>query len=592
MKNSKFLFSLFIVVLLLVIGVFIFFFKNDLNTFFSLTTKKKSTLTLALDDKIESFDPAKTYSDDTLLITTQVLEPLYQYHYLKRPYEIVPLLADSLPYFSDDGKEVRIKIKKNVFYHSHPSFSNSSSSSGKRKLIAEDFVTQFKRLALDELNSPARGFFNPLIVGFKEYNAKVSGDWRKISSTPLEGVYAADDETLVLKLLKKDFEFIYYLAMNFVVPLPWEFVVFCENNIDDNIIGTGPYILKKKMAQSVELIQNSQYRTDYYPSSGDRLANVENLLDSSREKIPFIDQIIFYISKDEKEKWQSYLEGKANFISVPKTLISMIYDEKGGLTKNLKERESVVRHFPRLANRWIGLNMRDPILRDNKFLRLAIAHGIDYERYLKILSQNTSLRSNSIVVPSIPGYRPSNQFLYQFDREKSKSYFKKALQNFSLKKIKIKYSTRGEKGINLIEAEFLKEQLEKTGFEVEIEVLSFTDFIKKGRQGELMIFTDSWIFDYPNAENIMQLLISSNIPGINKSGYSNPQVDNLYKKFKASRNSEIKLKVIQDIENILMDDVVWIPLFFESSFIIHHSSLKNFRESGMIRNYLKYLKIQ
>jgi ABC-type oligopeptide transport system substrate-binding subunit len=70
---------------------------------FKFSTMSETSIRLSLDDKVESLDPAKAYSDDSLLVSAQVLEPLYQYHYLKRPYEIQPLLAEGLPQITEKG---------------------------------------------------------------------------------------------------------------------------------------------------------------------------------------------------------------------------------------------------------------------------------------------------------------------------------------------------------------------------------------------------------------------------------------------------------------------------------------------------------
>jgi hypothetical protein len=43
---------------------------------------------------------------------------------------------------------------------------------------------------------------------------------------------------------------------------------------------------------------------------------------------------------------------------------------------------------------------------------------------------------------------------------------------------------------------------------IKIIPLTFSEFLKKGRLGELQFFTDLWIYDYPDAENVIQLLIS------------------------------------------------------------------------------------
>ena len=42
-----------------------------------------SLVRLSLENAFDSLDPAKAYSDDSLIVAAQVLEPLYQYHYLK-----------------------------------------------------------------------------------------------------------------------------------------------------------------------------------------------------------------------------------------------------------------------------------------------------------------------------------------------------------------------------------------------------------------------------------------------------------------------------------------------------------------------------
>ena len=81
-----------------------------------LPTFSDQTIRLSLDEKIESLDPAKAFTDDSLLVSAQVLEPLYQYHYLKRPYEIEPLLAEGAPEISDNGKLIKIKIKIFLYY--------------------------------------------------------------------------------------------------------------------------------------------------------------------------------------------------------------------------------------------------------------------------------------------------------------------------------------------------------------------------------------------------------------------------------------------------------------------------------------------
>jgi oligopeptide transport system substrate-binding protein len=546
-----------------------------------------SIIRLALDNSIESLDPAKAYSDDSLLVAAQVLEPLYQYHYLKRPYEIQPLTAEALPKLENKGTVLKIRIKKGILYHDHAAFNGV-----RRELKAEDFVVQFKRLAMTSLKSPGRSIFSGLIKGFEGYGTLIKDDWRKIPNTPLEGVTAADDHTLVISLLRPEPNLTYYLALNFLSPVPWELLQFSENNLDKILVGTGPYQYTGFNDKFYGMVKFKHYRKDYYPSSGDRYANVEKLLDSSKEMIPFIDEVQFNVSSQEGERWDMFLNHQVDLLTVPKTFIPKLYDANGELDSVLKKRDIKLKHFPILANRWLAFNMRHPLVGKNDFLRRAIAYAVDYSKYIQVISQNTNLRANSILVPGISGYLPAKDFRFKFDPALAKEYLKMAGFDNPSKMPTIIYSTRGNQDINLVEAEFIKSHLEAIGLKVEVEVLPFSEFLKKGRAGELMFFTDNWLFDYPDGENILQLLVSRNFPGINKSAYSNPKVDALYDELKQTTNLDLRDKIIHQMEELVFDDLPWIPMMYESSFVLQYPEIKNYRKSSIIRNYIKYLKLE
>ena len=542
-------------------------------------------LELNVENVVETFDPAKAYSDDALTVMAQVLEPLYQYHYLKRPYEIIPLVAVGLPEVSRDGKTYTIQLKSGVYYHQHPAFKGKV-----RELHAEDMVMALKRLAYAPTNSPFRSFFTETLIGFNEFGQKVGDDWKRIASTPMPGA-TAQGLKLTLRLSRPEPNVIYYLAMTARAAVPWEVIEYHQNDLSQVLIGTGPYEYSGLAHNSYELLMFDKYREDFYPTTGDRYANIQNLLTNSRERIPFIGRVNFHIINSEENRWQAFHEHKIDILSVPRGMLPKVLGDGDQGKRALEGRGVQVKHFPVQSLRWLAFNMRDPVWGKNLNLRRAVAHGMDADGYISLLSQKTNLKAHSLLVPGLPGYDPSSSLPFQYDMVKAKAFLKDAGYPEGKTPPSIRYSTRGNQDANLSEAKFIQEQLAKLGIKMEIEVLAFTDFLKKGRAGELQFFTDNWLFDYPDGENILQLLVGANAPGVNKAGYENGQVDKLYNVLRVTSDQQEKIQLMTEIEGKVLQDLPWIPLMYESSYVLLASHVRNYRKSTVARNYVKYLKL-
>ncbi|MFQ5442640.1 MAG: ABC transporter substrate-binding protein [Thermodesulfobacteriota bacterium] len=165
-------------------------------------------------------DPARSYSSDEYRLIAQIYEPPLQYHYLKRPYELVPLTAVKVPqpeYFDrrnnrlprgvDPARvaraEYEIKIKRGVMYEEHPAFARSKSGKflyrglgakdlksiesikdfpekGTRELKSDDFILQIKRLADPLVESPILPILEKYILGLRELSLRMRKDLEEI----------------------------------------------------------------------------------------------------------------------------------------------------------------------------------------------------------------------------------------------------------------------------------------------------------------------------------------------------------------------------------------------------------------------------
>ena len=161
------------------------------NDPYPIAERGKNILYSVFSERPKHLDPAQSYASDESTFTRQVYEPPLQYHYLKRPYELIPLTAVEIPKprFEDKGgvtySVYDIRIKPGIKYQPHPGFVSANLSLqkqeigklrnpyelplGTRELTADDYIYQIKRLAHPQLHSPIFGLMAEYIVGLKEY---------------------------------------------------------------------------------------------------------------------------------------------------------------------------------------------------------------------------------------------------------------------------------------------------------------------------------------------------------------------------------------------------------------------------------------
>lgn len=566
---------------LLLVALFISCTKN--------TKKNSNELNLALTGNVSTLDPALSYDTVSAKIVYQVYESLYEYEYLVRPYQLKPLLAESFPSIENNGLKYTIKLKDNIYYHNSAAFKGKS-----RKVIAQDFINQFKRLAYKPVASNGWWLFDRKIKGLNEFREKVGTDLNSFFETKVSGLYAPDDLTLVIELTKPYPQLIYALAMSFTTPIPKEIIVDRNNDLQDNPVGTGPYIFKSWERQAaIKLERNRKYHKSVYPSKGDRFANEKKMLSDSGKNLPFIDKINFSIMKEAQTRWLNFRAKKIDAIVLTKDHFPLALNKSGELNDEFKKEGIQLQIAPTLTFWWLSFNMNDEILGKNLKLRQAIAHAINIENYIALFTNNIGLKANSIYPPGVLGYSPTHKPPYEYDLNKAKMLMKEAGHLDGKGLPVFKYDVRGSSTTSRQMGEFIAKELAKIGIKIEVVMNTFPGFLKKAKKEQLQIWQGGWAMDYPDPENVAQLLISKNKPpGPNSSSYHNPVVDKLYEKLFTANSEDQILELTQSIEKQVEADLPWIMQFYSRNYVLFHSHVKNFRQSDLVNNNIKYLRVE
>jgi len=329
-----------------------------------------NTLYTSFSGRPKHLDPAQSYSSNEIAFTGQIYEPPLQYHFLKRPYEIIPLAAAKVPkatYYNKNNEVLpnnapikdiaytiyEIKIKKGIKYQPHPAFAKDDDDIplylnlspeeidskfklsdfeeiGTRELMANDFVYQIKRLAHPRLHSPIYGLMTAYIDGLKKFGdqlrradevlKKKEGDeaFLDLDKYAISGVEVIDRYTYSVKIKGKYPQFLYWLAMPFFAPIPPEVDRFysqtgmAKKNItlDWYPVGTGPYMLTENNPNlQMVMERNPNFHGENYPSRGEKGDKEAGFLDDAGKPLPFIDKIVHSLEKEDIPSWNKFLQG-------------------------------------------------------------------------------------------------------------------------------------------------------------------------------------------------------------------------------------------------------------------------------------------
>ncbi|MEL6358466.1 MAG: ABC transporter substrate-binding protein [Bacteroidota bacterium] len=121
----------FSLLLLLASGLWVLFRKDK-----DVSAGPEKVLEGVIVGHVESMDPIHAHDVVACNEVAKVYEGLVAYHYLKRPYELVPNLAEEMPTVSADGLVYTFKIRQDVRFHDDPCFPDGQG----RELTAADFV--------------------------------------------------------------------------------------------------------------------------------------------------------------------------------------------------------------------------------------------------------------------------------------------------------------------------------------------------------------------------------------------------------------------------------------------------------------------
>jgi oligopeptide transport system substrate-binding protein len=548
-----------------------------------------------LNSKIKGFDPVLIQDEYSLNVSSQIFETFYQYHYLKRPYQLVPLLAESMPEFSDGGLTCTVRIKKGVPFQDDACFPKGKG----RELKANDFVYGIKRMADIKTLSPNWAVIENKIVGldeFREYTKTCKSAADVNYSREIEGLQVPDDYTVVIKLKRPWPQLVDNLMADVRnAPMAKEAVDYYGKDIIAHPVGTGPFMLKDwQRASYIELVRNPNFRGETYPTEGEPGDKEAGLLDDAGKKMPFADRVIWTIIEESQPSWLLFMQGKLDARAIPKDNWSEAMTADNELAPKMKQLNIRLFTFKDPSTFYLGFNMLDPVLGKNKPLRQAINYAIDRKTFIKLFFNNTFDIAYGDIPPVLASYNPEVEKMgyADYDPNKSKKLLIEA-ENIQGGKIPpLKIAMQGTDTFYRQFGSFIQRQLEAIGLNIEMEYMDWPTFQARTNKRDVQMFAGGGGCGIPDAQDSLSEFYSKFwAPGVNHFNYKNPEFDKLYEQTEVMMDSPERTKLYQKMELIVLEDCPAAFLDHRVGYVLVHDWYKNYHPHIFGYGLSKYQRV-
>jgi peptide/nickel transport system substrate-binding protein len=465
---------------------------------------------------ITTLDPAFAKDLRTIWATNQLFNGLVQ---LNEELEVEPDIARSWE-LSDDGTMYKFNLRKDVQFHRHILFGKDST----RSVVASDFEYSFNRLLDPKVASPGKW-----VLEYVKYFRAVS------------------DSVFTIQLKQPFPPFLSLLSMKYCAVVPKEAVVLFKDDFRSNPIGTGPFKFKL-WVENTKLV----FRKNNYYHEKDSIGN----------SLPYIEAVAISFLPDKQSEFLQFVQGNLDFLnSIDASYKDDLLTTEGMLTERYESKIDMATG-PYLNTEYLGvyLDAEENEVQSLK-IRKAMNYGFDREKMILYLRNGIGIPAvNGFIPKGLPSFNAMKGYDYQPQR--AKELVASYIEETGNINPTVTISTNSQ---YLDLCEYIQREVEKTGLNVEIDVMPPSTLRQTKVNGQLSIFRGSWIADYPDAENYLFIFHSKNFSpnGPNYTHYYTKEFDALFEKSIVTVDKKKRHELYQEMDRLLMESAPVIPLYYD-----------------------------
>ena len=455
--------------------------------------------------------------------------------------EIIPDIAESWE-VSDDLLTYTFIIRDDAVFHDG------------KKITANDFKWSFERAANPKTASPVADTYLSDIVGVNEVIDGIRND--------ISGVKIIDNLTLEITIDEPKPYFLAKLTYPTAYVLDKENVLNGGSNWADKPNGAGPFKLKEyKVGERLILERNQNYHLGS----------------------PKLNRIVMNLAGGQS--MAMYENDEIDITGVGMLDLERVLDLNNPLSTE------IVVAPPSFSITYIGFNTNvNPF--DDIYFRKALTHSINKPLIASEVLSDLVIPAYGILPPGFPGYQKDLKGL-EYNLEIAREYLAKSKYSDPSTRDRIVITVPGSGGNIGIDLEvILNMWSEELGIEVEIQQVEWATYLEDLQKQKFQAFGGlGWEADYPDPQDFLDILFHTESE-LNHGGYSNDVIDSLIVEARTEVDSNKRIEIYHDIEQRLVNDSPWIPLWFAGErYVLIKPYIKNYFLTPMVIPKLRYVYI-
>jgi len=423
-------------------------------------------------------------------------------------------------------------------------------------LTADDIVRSFQRAFTPMTASPLAEHFEALVNA-----AEIMRGEKPPSSL---GVTSPDRQTVVIRL-KRSAALLQLLTLPTAYPvyLPGVEKFSAQHTRPGNLVSNGAYRLKSWTPQSFVMLER-------------------NPLFREQAGIP---NVRYHVTEDASSELKRFESGGLHITeTLPPQPLAALKKKFG----------SQLRISPYLGSFWLGFNLTQPPLKNNRALREALSLAVDRDKLTRYITGFGEQPAYALVPPGTADYSPVALKWSKLSQAQREDLARKKLHEAGVDKnnpleIELRYNTSTpHRRLSLAVAAMWRDTL---GIKVRLRNEEWKVFVNNRKQKTItQVFRGGWIADVNDARNFLSNFQSGNV--VNWSGLDSPHYDNLMTQADQAGDTVQRSKLMQQAEIRLLSEHAVIPVYFYVSKHLVSSNVKGFDANLLDHHPSRFLRLE